>query len=169
MWAVATRIAGGFGTVSVQLFAPALDAEVSAEVRGGRHQATAKTVRRGVKQGIIISIVACVIADVVAVVARRDSASLSRVLVIGVATILYWGSTLIISPIYKSLTLLEGKVKRVIWDVTRFVLFIAAVLSTSEAALLLTIARITAGTNAFYVFLVFRQIEMKPELVGEQP
>ncbi|MGH3850742.1 MAG: hypothetical protein ACRDRT_13740, partial [Pseudonocardiaceae bacterium] len=156
-WAAITRIAGGMASVSIQLIAPSLDAKISRAVRERRTDVLGRTILLGLLTGIPLAVFGPGL-GLAAVAVSNGFINLSgrSATLVVVAAFLYWGSSLAVIPLYKSLTLLGHSRARLVWDGLRTALVIAILCTLRHSDLIVGMSAVVAIMNAAFVLLCFR-------------
>ncbi len=125
-WTAILRLVGGFGTVSQQLVAPALDIEVSTSVREGDHHHVTGLLRKELLIGLLVASAAVLLAaSYFLFTPALRHLDRGQVLTIVVAMVLYGFGVLTTSVMFNSLILVGGDRYRVLWAGAKSLCFLA--------------------------------------------
>ncbi|PWW21834.1 hypothetical protein JD79_00975 [Geodermatophilus normandii] len=105
-WAVVNRIAGGFITLLQQVLMPPVEVDLSRSVRERDRLGFSSSSRRALLLGAAVAMLGCIGALGLAVYAAPDALDVNGWLLMAGITVLFWGPTLLLTPLSRVLNFL---------------------------------------------------------------
>jgi hypothetical protein len=105
-WAVVNRIAGGCVTLLQQVLMPPVEVDLSRAARQRDRPGFSSSSRRALRLGVAIAAASCVGSMALAVYAAPAALSVQGWLLMTGITVLFWGPTLVVTPLSRALNFL---------------------------------------------------------------
>ncbi|MDN5563783.1 MAG: hypothetical protein L0G49_08450 [Luteococcus sp.] len=155
VWTAILRLVGGFGTVSQQLVAPALDIELSTLVRSGRFERVGGLLRKELVIGAVVALGATILAGgYFLVTPALDVLGRRQVITVSICMVLYAFGVLGTSVMFNSLILVGGDRYRVLWAGVKSLAILGIVVLGGSYKLVASVA-VEVAFAIFYAALVF--------------
>jgi hypothetical protein len=162
-WATSIRLTSGFQNVGIQIVQPEIDIAASKAVRDGDVPALRTAFHRGLRRGVLLyGVAAPIVAGTGAFVIRSEPPGDIAVLVLGV--ILYQCSSLLVIPVERVLAMAGGYRKRVLWDVTRLLVYLPALVIPEPVLVIVWLSAVAMLSCAALLLLIRRQIAANERL-----
>jgi hypothetical protein len=118
-WAVVNRIAGGCVTLLQQVLMPPIEVDLSRAARTRDGQGFARSSRRAALLGSAVAVAGCVGSIALAVYASPRALTLSEWGLMAAITVLFWGPTLVATPLNRALNFLGHRRLKLYLDLLR--------------------------------------------------
>ncbi len=155
-WTAILRLVGGFGTVSMQLVAPALDIELSTAIREGDHHHAQRVLRREFFVGTLVGVVALFLAAIFFIFTPAlKGLNSGQIVTIIICVIVYAIAVLSVSVMFNAMILVGGDRPRLVWAAVKSVCIVAVLFFGGNFKLVASVAVETVFAVA-YAVMVFR-------------
>ena len=150
-WAVVNRICGGFGTLLQTVLSPPVEARLSQAFRDDDAPELVRARRTGLRQGTGMAAIAVVVSLLLALYSTGGRDADRWLLPIAVATLLFWGPQLAVTPLNRVLNFARHHGTRLVWETARAGSLTAAFLVTEGVTRLVVMGVVIAVASGAMV------------------